>query len=46
MRKECVFCEHHECFDCPIALGMEEDYESVDYDSEATHPLDDLGILI
>ena len=37
----CENCEHHECFDCPIALGWEEDqaYE------EPVCELDDLGSL-
>lgn len=43
MRKECEYCEHHECGDCPVAIGIEEEYESANYDSEVTNPLDDLG---
>lgn len=43
MNRECEHCEHHECGDCHVALGIEEGWKSADYDSEATHPLDDLG---
>ena len=43
MNRACEYCEHHECFDCHIAMMIEEEYESSDYDSEATHPLDDLA---
>ena len=43
MKRECEHCEYHECSDCPVALGIEEESEPSDYDSEATHPLDDLG---
>lgn len=39
----CSDCEHHECFDCPIGLMQEEEIMSEEYDSEAIHPLDDLG---
>lgn len=38
----CRDCEHHECFDCPIAMMREEEYNSACYDSEATNLLDDL----
>lgn len=43
MNRACEYCEHHECFDCYIAMMIEEEYESSDYDSEAIYPLDDLG---
>lgn len=43
MNRNCEYCDHHECGDCPIAMGIEEGYDSDNYDSEAIHLLDDLG---